>query len=97
MARFLLEYGETGLKYVEDTLNGIKVNMTKDSGASFWIISAKVAKKNNFQIRESDVKIKIATNEKIEVIGITESICIKIQEQKCTKEMYLIELVVDSV
>ena len=92
MARFLLECGETGLKYVEGTLNGIKVNMTIDSGASCSIISAKVAKENNFQIRDSDVKIKVATNEKVKVIGITESICIEIKEQKCTKEMYVIEL-----
>ena len=55
-----------------------------------FIISARVARLNNFKILASDTKVKVATNEIENVVGITEPMVIDVQGHSCILELYVI-------
>ena len=78
------------LKCVTGTVNNVKLKLALDSGATCCIISARVARLNNFKILASDTKVKVATNEIENVVGITEPMVIDVQGHSCILELYVI-------
>ena len=78
------------LKCVTGTVNGVEMKMALDSGATCCIISARVARENQFKVLDSEIKIKVATNEVENVVGVTEPMYIDVQGHSCTLELYVI-------
>ena len=49
-----------------------------------------MAKAHEFKILESNIKVKVATNETDDVLGVTEPMTIDVQSHSCRLELYVI-------
>ena len=79
------------LLMVKGSVNGINLNLALDSGATACVLSHKIAKIHKFKILESNIKVKVADNEIVQVIGITEPVRIDVHGHTCILEMYVLE------
>ena len=76
---------------VSGSIDSITLSLALDSGATACVLSHRVAKKYKFKILKSDIKVKVADNEIVQVIGITEPVKIDVHGQTCMLEMYVLE------
>ena len=81
---------ETNLLNTSGTINGIPTKMTLDSGATTCVLSEQIARKHNFKILNSDVLVKLAHNEVVKVVGITEKLHVEVKGHTCDIEMYVL-------
>ena len=81
---------ETSLLNINGTINGIKVKMTLDSGATTCVLSDAFARKNNIKILNSDVLVKLAHNEVVKVLGVTEKLHVDVRGHSCDLEMFVL-------
>ncbi len=72
-------------------INGRKIRVYFDTGAEISIMSNDVAKKNNFKIKPSEIKLRMANNEIDEPIGETEPLDIRIDNTIVTIKFYVIK------
>ena len=82
--------GAESLRCVTGTVNGVRLKMALDSGATCSIIATRVAKQYNLEIRSSDVRVRTATNEIEQVEGVTAPMIVNVQGHSCELEMYVI-------
>ena len=76
---------------VNGKINGISMKLYLDSGATASIMSYDTAKQNNYKILPSNIKVKVADNMIIDVMGVTEPVTIDVQGHSCTLELYIME------
>ena len=62
------------------------MNFTLDTAATTSVMAERVAKQYNFKILQSNVEVKLAHNEIVKVIGITERLEVDVKGRKCTME-----------
>ena len=72
------------------SINGVQLTMTLDTAATTCIISEKIAKENRFKVFDSDVHVKLAHNDIIKVIGVTEKLHVEVYGHTCDLEMYVL-------
>ena len=75
---------------IKGSLNGIPIIMTLDSGATACVLSERIARKYNFKILKSNVMVKVAHNEIIKVVGVTESLLVNVKGHTCHLKMYVL-------
>jgi len=74
---------ENSLLCAHGAINGIKMKLYFDSGATASILSARVAQENGIEINASDVKVKLADNATTKVIGKTNDLLVDINGHTC--------------
>ncbi len=62
----------------------------KHSGATTCVLSEQIVRKHNFKIFNSDVLVKLAHNEIVKVVGITEKLHVEVKGHTCDIEMYVL-------
>ncbi len=72
------------------TINDIPISMTLDTAATTCVMAEKVAKANNFRLRKSNVLVKLANNETVNVLGVTEKLKIDVKGHSCDLEMFVL-------
>ena len=81
---------DINLLNIKGSLNGIPIIMTLDSGATTCVLSERIARKHNFKILKSNVMVKVAHNEIIKVVGVTESLLVNVKGHTCHLKMYVL-------
>jgi hypothetical protein len=76
---------------VSGTVNGVKLSLALDSGATASVMAHRIARKFGFHIKKSNVRVKVANNKVVNVIGITRPVEIDVQGHKMVLEMYILE------
>ena len=79
------------LMVVKGLVNGIKLDIGIDSGATVSIMGKDTAKKHNFRMLFSDCKIKTANNAVRSVDGVTERLIVSIYGRECKMEFIIID------
>ena len=91
VASVIKETNVDSLLTVAGKINGVALSLALDSGATACILSSKIAKRYKFNVIESDVRVKVADGEVVQIVGITEPVTIDVQGHSCTMEMYVME------
>ena len=81
---------DNNLLNVNGNLNGIPTVFTLDTAATTCVISEKFAKANNIEILDSNIKVKVANNEIVDVIGQTPKLHIEVKSHTCELEMFVL-------
>jgi hypothetical protein len=81
---------DSGLLNVNGKLNGIPTIFTLDTAASVTIISEKFARENNIKFIDSDIKVKVANDHVIDVVGQTNELHIEIKSHTCDLNMFVL-------
>ena len=81
---------DINLLNIKGLLNVIPIIMTLDSGATTCVLSERIARKHNFKILKSNVMVKVAHNEIIKVVGVTESLLVNVKGHTCKLKMYVL-------
>ena len=81
----------TTLLSIVGLLNGIKTRFTFDSGATMSIVSERVRKKNGLSIIPSEIKVKVADNTIMQVLGVTEPLSVEINGHTCELTFLIME------
>ena len=71
-------------------LNGIPTIFTLDTAASVTIISEKFARENKIKFSESDIKVEVANDHVIDVVGQTNELHIEIKSHTCDLNMLVL-------
>ena len=67
VSAFSLNDNSNNLLSTLGTINDIPITMTLDTAATTCVMAEKVAKANNFRLRKSNVLVKLANNETVNV------------------------------
>jgi hypothetical protein len=76
---------------VSGTVDGVKLSLALDSGATASVMAHRIARKFGFHIEKSNVRVKVANNKVVNVIGVTRPVMIDVQGHKTVLEMYILE------
>ena len=79
----------TELPEITGMVNGTKMKMILDSGASISLISRKCAELNGVNINESKIKIRSATDTVEDVVGETDELVVEVKGTIC-KEKFVV-------
>jgi hypothetical protein len=90
VSAFSLNDNSNNLLSTLGTINDIPITMTLDTAATTCVMAEKVAKANNFKLRKSDVLVKLANNETVNVLGVTEKLKIYVKGHACDLEMFVL-------
>jgi hypothetical protein len=81
---------DTNLLNVNGLLNGVPTIFTLDTAATATIISEKFARDNNIKFSNSDIKVKVANDSVVEVLGQTKELHIEIKSHTCDLKMFVL-------
>ena len=90
VSAFSLNDNSNNLLSTLGTINDIPITMTLDTAATTCVMAEKVAKANNFRLRKSNVLVKLANNETVNVLGVTEKLKIDVKGHSCDLEMFVL-------
>ena len=81
---------DNNLLNVNGHLNGIPTVFTLDTAATTCVISEKFAKANAIEIFKSDIKVRVANNDLVDVVGKTAKLHIEVKSHTCDLEMFVL-------
>jgi hypothetical protein len=76
---------------VSGVVNGVKLSLALDSGATASVMAHRIAKKFGFHIEKSKVRVKVANNKVVDVVGVTRPVEIDVQGHKTVLKLYILE------
>jgi hypothetical protein len=76
---------------VAGTVNGVKLILALDSGATASVMAQRVARKFGFHIDKSKVRVKVANNKVVDVVGVTRPVEIDVRGHKTVLKLYILE------
>ena len=76
---------------VSGAVNGVKLSLALDSGATASVMAHRIAKKFGFHIEKSKVRVKVANNKVVDVVGVTRPVEIDVQGHKTVLKLYILE------
>jgi len=76
---------------IEGSVGGSKMTIGFDSGATASVISKSTANRCGIKLNPSDLKVKTASGEVLEIAGITDPLIIEIRGHTCTLELMAID------